>query len=166
MFIQKEFDENDARAKEKLVELMKESPLYARYSLQTPDDPFTIDFHVINPKGEHTANIEVEVKKTWHDFEFKYDDVQILPRKKKYWTDEGHHKNLPTMFVMFNADLSNHLVILSDDMEQIFENGRTRNYATEKTRNDNFYIAKKSVCKFGYFNKKVRKKPPIEEELL
>ena len=42
---------------------------------------------------------------------------------------------------MFNKELTNHLAILSETMNNIFRIGNTRNYGTEKTRNDDFYIA-------------------------
>lgn len=152
MFIQKEFDENDGRAKNKLRTLLMKHPKYSSCTLVEPSDPFTVDFYVKNKKGEHVANIEVEVKKTWKGSDFKYNDIQLLPRKKKFWTEERYHKGKPTMFVMFNIDLTNHLVILSDKMEEIFSKNNTRHYGTEKTRDDAFFIAKKSEVTFGYFD--------------
>ena len=59
-------------------------------------------------------------------------------------------KGKKTLFVMFNMSLSNHLVILSETMENIFSKGNTRNYGTEKTRNDDFYIARLDEVKLGF----------------
>lgn len=163
MFLQQEYNENDARAKAKLIELMKITPGYKTCTLVEPKDPYTVDFHVYR-NGGHFANIEVEVKKTWKTKEFTYSDIQLLPRKKKFWEDETHNLGRPTMFVMFNQDLSNHLVILSDKMQEIFSKNDTRHYGTEKTRNDAFYIAKKSDVLFGYFGSR-EPEPNPETEL-
>jgi hypothetical protein len=35
-------------------------------------------------------------------------------------------------------------------MENIFSKGNTRNYGTEKTRNDDFYIARLDEVKLGF----------------
>ena len=82
---------------------------------------------------------------------FKYDDIQILSRKKKIWFDPNINLGKPTMFIMFNADLTNHLVITSHTMIDIFTRCNTRHYGTERTRNDEFYIANKPDVEFGLF---------------
>ena len=154
MFIQSEYNENDARAKNKLIELFSETPRYNRCVLNEPLNPYTVDFYVNDSNGKHIANIEVEVKNAWRTFDFTYSDIQLLPRKKKFWVDPTHHLNKPTMFVMFNRDLSNHLVIMSDVMQQIYFGSASRSYGTEKTRNDDFFVAKKSQVLFSYFGSK------------
>jgi hypothetical protein len=166
MFIKSEYDENDARAKAKCKELMAAHPKYGKFKLEEPSDPFTVDFYVYDTEGTHVANVEVEVKKTWQTVEFEYSDVQLLPRKKKYWTDEAHHKNKHTLFVMFNRDLTNHLVIKSPKMTEIFSNNKTRNYGTDKTRNDSFYVVKKEDCLFGHLNPRIPSKPAKNSQLL
>lgn len=158
MFIQKEFDENDGRAKAKFRELFAQTPRYNKCTLIEPSDQYAIDFEVNTRKGLHIANIEVEVKNAWHGFNFAYDDIQILPRKQKFWMEDRYNKGKPTMFVMFNSDLSNHLVITSEKMVEIFTKGNTRCYGTEKTRNDEFFIAKKKDVMFGFFGKKEEEK--------
>jgi hypothetical protein len=98
--------------------------------------------------------VEVEVKKPWQQYNFTFKDVQILPRKRKFWEDETHNKGKRTLFVLFNKELTNHLVILSETMENIFRIGNTRNYGTEKTRNDDFYVARLDEVNIGFlFNK-------------
>lgn len=154
MFIQSEYNENDARAKNKLIELFSQTPRYNTHILVEPLNKYTVDFYVINPTGNHIANIEVEVKNAWCGVDFVYHDIQLLPRKQKFWLDPKHHLNKPTMFVMFNSDLSNHLVIMSETMRRIFLGTGTRTYGTTKTRNDNFYIATIDEVIFGYFGAK------------
>lgn len=151
MFIQKEYDENDSRAKCKVRELFSISEKYKNYILIEPVNKYSVDFYVTQRDGKHVANVEVEVKKVWRGMDFRYDDIQILPRKKKMWFDTNINLGKPTMFIMFNADLTNHLVIKSPVMVDIFTRCDTRHYGTEKTRNDEFYIAKKLDVEFGLF---------------
>ena len=150
MFIQKEYDENDARAKRKVRELFSMHKVYKNFILTDPSNKYSVDFYV-SKNGIHVANVEVEVKKSWKGMNFRFDDIQILPRKKKTWFDESINLGKPTMFIMFNADLTNHLVIRSATMADIYTRCDTRQYGTEKTRNDEFYIAKKNDVEFGFF---------------
>ena len=126
MFVQKEYDENDARAKKKFIELFYKCDKYKGLTLVEPTDKYTVDFYVYNG-DRHIANVEVEVKKPWKQHAFTFNDVQILPRKRKFWEDTNLNKGKKTLFVMFNMSLSNHLVILSETMENIFSKGNTRN---------------------------------------
>jgi len=64
-----------------------------------------VDLLVYN-KGQHVLNIETEIKKVWKGSNFKYDSVQIPERKKKFAGLE-----VPTLFVMFNEDQTDYLVI-------------------------------------------------------
>jgi hypothetical protein len=64
-----------------------------------------VDLLVYN-KGQHVLNIETEIKKVWKGSNFKYDSVQIPERKKKFTGLE-----VPTLFVMFNEDQTDYLVI-------------------------------------------------------
>ena len=152
MFIQKEYDENDARAKHKVRELFSMHKVCKDFILTDPSNKYSVDFYV-SKNGNHIANVEVEVKKSWKGMNFIYDDIQILPRKKKMWFDESINLGKPTMFIMFNADLTNHLVIKSATMVDIYTRCDTRHYGTEKTRNDEFYIANKNDVEFGFFYK-------------
>ncbi len=153
MFMQQEFDENDERAKKKFIDLFYACDRYKNLTLEIPTDPYTVDFYVYNG-NRHIANVEVEVKKPWRQHNFTFNDVQILPRKRKFWEDETHNKGKRTLFVLFNKELTNHLAILSETMNNIFRIGNTRNYGTEKTRNDDFYIARLDEVNIGFlFNK-------------
>jgi hypothetical protein len=153
MFIQKDFDENDLRAKQRFVDLFYSNAKYNKYMLETPTNQYTVDFYVKNRNtNQHIANIEVEVKNAWKSYDFQYPDVQLLTRKKKFWFDENNNVlPIPTTFVMFNSDLSNHIAFLSEAMCIAYKNNIIRNYGTSKTRNDDFIITPISTGLIGYF---------------
>lgn len=151
MFIQKEYDENDQRAKNKFIELFYNTTGYKKYTLEYPLNEYSVDFIVKNKDNIHIANIEVEVKKSWNRYDFPYDDIQLLVRKPKFWTESIYTNGCPTTFVMFNNDLSNHLVIFSNTMIDIIKRGDTRYYGTEKTRYESFLVAKRDEVVFSYF---------------
>jgi len=165
MFSERDHSECDARAKEKLKELFVNCEKYKSFTISEPSDPFTVDFYVFR-SGNHVANLEVEVKRVWNTFDFPYKDIQILPRKVKFWTDEKHHKNKPTMMVMFNEDLSNHFSVKSEVMENLFKNSntKTRKYDTMRSRGDLFPVLSIKLVDFGEFNNK--NETPEEEHLL
>lgn len=96
----------DQLAKEKVNTIIDKR----RFKLQENPKKRGVDLFLLN-KGEHILNIETEIKRVWKDKEFQYDTVQIPERKKKFTNLE-----LPTLFVMFNADQSSYLVIKDTDL--------------------------------------------------
>ena len=124
--------------------------------LKEPENPYTVDFYVYDGK-EHIANVEVEVKNSWTSPKFPNKDIQLLTRKRKFWFDE--HNNIisiPTMFVMFNAQLTNHLAITSDNMVEIYNTNKIRSYGNgygpSKSRSDDLLVADISNALVDIFN--------------
>ncbi len=71
-----------------------------------------VDLLVYNQKDEHIFNCEVEIKTNWKSGEdFKYPDVNFLDRKAKYCKLDK-----PTIFMIFNEDLSQYLTVKGDDV--------------------------------------------------
>lgn len=153
MFDKNAFNENDQRAKTKFIELFYNTSKYKNFKLEYPQNEYSVDFIVKNKLDIQIANIEVEVKKSWKGYNFPYNDIQLLVRKPKFWLDPQYNKGYPTTFVMFNNELTNHLVIFSKVMIDIIKRGDTRYYGTEKTRYESFLIANQSEVTFSYFGK-------------
>ena len=161
--------ENDRRAKNKLISLFTSHPRYNRkYRLVEPEDKFAVDFHVYHRDSDtHVSNIEVEVKHNWFGETFNFPDIQLLERKSKHWLDPTHNYGLRTMFVMFNRDLSNHLVILAEDAISVYLKNEQRGYAgIAKTRGDKFIICPREIAKFGFFNQPTAAIPANHSQLL
>lgn len=99
------FNDNDTLAKNKVKELLGGK-------LKIVDNPkrYGVDLLVFNDADEHIFNIETEIKRVWVG-DFPYQTVQFPERKKKFCSLEK-----PTYFIMFNSDLSQYLVVKSDDM--------------------------------------------------
>jgi hypothetical protein len=164
MFSRIDHIECDNRAKEKFKNLFENCNKYKNFYLIAPNNPYTVDFYVFSKKSNtHVANIEIEVKRVWTGFDFPFKDIQILGRKEKFWTDPAHHKEKPTMLVMFNEDLSNHLVVKSHVMKSLFMNAgtKTRNYSTISSRGDEFLILNSRLVVFSEFNEN-NKEPLID----
>ena len=172
MFDQSAYDANDGRAKAMFSRLFYECEMFVdiygrHFVLENPKNKFVEDFFVLDSDGRHVANVEVEVKACWRTHDFPFDNVQLLPRKRKFWIDEvnGGKRPIPTLFVMFNNDLSNHLAIHSDDLYEIYSGGDRVNYASCMTRNDNFYVAGLDKVVFGYLFNKNKQKTKDENAL-
>ncbi len=151
-FDREAFKDCDEAAKNKLIALASVHPKYSKYTYEFPRYGKTVDIRVRDEDGVHVGNIEVEVKQVWRGNEFPYSDVQFLPRKKKYWDLPEHHLDQPTMFVMFNEDLSNHLVIKDKTMRNCFESCGKREHSTIASRNEDFYVIPLSEVTFGHFH--------------
>jgi hypothetical protein len=153
MFSTEEYNQCDNRAKQKFTELFESSEKYNDFYLVSPSDPFTVDFYIYKKAtNNHVANIEVEVKRVWTTYNFFYKDIQILPRKQKFWLEEYHHKNKPTMLVMFNENLDNHFAVKSEVMSKLFTSTEnTRSYNSYKSRGDSFFVLDINLVKFGEF---------------
>ena len=80
------------------------------YSIVESEKKTAVDF-MIYKDGVHIGYLEVEVKKTWDGPQFKYADVQFPERKWKYCKLDK-----PTIFMMFNSDLSNYLNVTGEDL--------------------------------------------------
>lgn len=150
-FSKLDHEQCDKSAKDKLKKLFSESNVYSKFTLVEPSDPYTVDFYVYNGDN-HVANVEVEVKRLWNSYNFPFDDIQILPRKRKFWENEIHSKGKPTMFVMFNEELDNHLVISDAMMKELFESeNQSRSYASDRSRQEEFLVINRECVEFGKF---------------
>ncbi|HEY8365680.1 MAG TPA: hypothetical protein VIL57_00905 [Bacteroidia bacterium] len=100
------YNENDNKAKNKAKELLVNS------GFDVEDNPKKrgVDL-LIFKDGKHIANIECEIKKVWKGPVFRYPTIQFPERKKKFAELE-----IPTVFLMFNEDLSAHLAVRGSDL--------------------------------------------------
>lgn len=158
-FSQSAYDAFDKKAKYKLIEIMAANPKFQNCTLREPVDQYTADFEFYL-FDRHIGNIEVEVKSSWVGEKFPFADIQLLPRKKKFWFDK-QWKGKPTAFVMFNHDLSHHLVLTNSRMRSIYEGNDRRQYQNLMTRatEDNFYVCPTIYAKMDYF---YQTEPPID----
>ena len=148
MFSEKQFSENDRRGKEAFRKLWVYSP-YSRYQLVDPIDPFTCDFDVMD--GDRwVASIEIEVKNCWKTVTFPWIDVQILPRKQKFWENERHNGGHPVTFVMFSSDLSHHLAFCDSSMMMAF-NMPARSHGSIASRGEDFHAVPISFAQLDHF---------------
>lgn len=97
---------NDQLAKECVKSIVDKR----KYKVEENPKKRGVDLLVYN-KGIHVFNIETEIKRVWKDKDFKYDSVQFPERKDKFCELE-----VPTLFVMFNADQSAYLVVKDKDL--------------------------------------------------
>jgi hypothetical protein len=102
------YNANDMPAKDKVKELLKDSG----YKIVDNTKKTGIDLFLFKD-GKHILSIETEIKRVWNSAEFPYESVNIPERKSKYLSLER-----PTVFVMFNNDLSSYLVIRGTDVEK------------------------------------------------
>lgn len=100
------YEKYDQLAKEKVFEAIDKR----KFKLEENPKKRGVDLLVFN-KGEHILNIETEIKRVWKGKEFKYDTVQIPERKNKFAI-----LDIPTIYVMFNNDQSEYLVIKDKDL--------------------------------------------------
>ncbi len=80
------------------------------YTIVESEKKTAVDFMILK-NGVHIGYLEVEVKKTWDGSVFKYADVQFPERKWKYCKLDK-----PTIFMMFNSDLSNYLNVTGENL--------------------------------------------------
>ena len=108
------YNKFDTLAKEKVEKLFKGTA----WEVTVSPKKTAVDFE-IREGGEHIGYLEVEVKRNWNQKEFQYPDVQWPERKWKYC-----QLDKPTIFLMFNHDLSNYLtatgeILLGRKMEMV-----------------------------------------------
>lgn len=111
MSVRKRFDKelyerNDKIAKEAVLNLLDSTELHVIENTKKTQ----VDLLAYNSE-DHVFNIECEIKRVWKDKNFQYDSVQFPERKAKY-----ANLDKPTLFVMFNNDLTSYLVVKSEDL--------------------------------------------------
>ena len=129
---------HDVRARERLMQILSNTPFEVRHNPNQYDTDLQIFL-----KGEYYCGIEVEVKNVWRGSEFPFSDVQFLGRKKKQAKKD-------IVFVLFNADLSNHLAIRGDRLLELGVNRKLANKFSDGREEDFFAISKDDVH-FNYF---------------
>lgn len=110
MSIRKRFDptlyvQTDNPAKNAVKEILKDSGFNIIDNPKKRD----VDLLIYDLNGKHIANIECEVKLVWSGKEFTYEDINFPHRKEKYAI-----LNQPTIFIMFNKDLTSYLTVTGD----------------------------------------------------
>lgn len=103
------YNEVDKKTKEKVFSLLRDLK-----SIQAMENPKKTGVDIlVNDSITNTLkfNIECEVKKVWKGKDFPYESVQIPGRKSKFAQLDN-----PTLFVMFNEDYTEYLVIKSTDL--------------------------------------------------
>lgn len=101
-FSQSLHDQTDLIARKMLKKLLEDS----NYDIGDNPDKHGVDLFLIS-KGIHRANVEVEIKTNWKPKGgFEFENVNFLRRKEKYCV-----LTEPTLFVIFNRDLSQYLTI-------------------------------------------------------
>lgn len=103
-FSQALHNETDLISRKALKKLLEDS----MYTIVDNPDKYGVDMFLFH-KGIHSCNIEVEIKTNWHPKRsFEFDTVNFLRRKEKYC-----QLPQPTLFIIFNRDLSKYLTINS-----------------------------------------------------
>lgn len=144
-FSQSLHKETDKIAKKAAMKLCSKN---RRVTLIENPNRHAVDLLIYNKKDEHIGNIEVEIKRNWAAGEdFKFPNVNFLSRKEKYC-----RLTKPTIFVIFNADLSQHLVIKDTDvLASPLEEVRNRYVHSGEL----FYKIPLTRVKFNCLNKEV-----------
>jgi hypothetical protein len=132
--------QHDVRARNKMKEILKGTP----YELRENPDQYGTDLQLFRD-GKYYCGIEVEVKAVWKGAEFPYPDVQFLGRKSKQAKGD-------IVIVLFNADLSHHLVIRGDRLLEKGSNRKLVNKFSNGNAEDFFAVSKDDVF-FNYFTK-------------
>jgi hypothetical protein len=100
VFIQKNFDENDARGRQKAKEILS-----ARFDVKDNPDKYGIDL-LCYRNGILKYYVEVEVKNLWTGQDFHWNTINVPIRKEKFFKQ---HENV--MYIMFNSDLSSCFIV-------------------------------------------------------
>ncbi len=101
-------DKTDKLAKQTAIAILEK----AGHKVVENPNRHAVDLLVYNDKDEHIFNCEVEIKTNWKTgTDFKYPDVNFLDRKAKYCKLDK-----PTVFVIFNEDLSQYLSVKGSDV--------------------------------------------------
>lgn len=100
MFIQKNFDDNDARARKKAKEILSK-----KFKVIDNPDVYGIDL-ICYRNNEIRYYVEVEVKNLWGGQNFPWADINCLTRKEKYYKKYSN-----SMLILFNSDLTSCFII-------------------------------------------------------
>lgn len=103
--------ENDEKARKAIKKLFKDNK---KYTVVDNHLKTGVDMLVYSKKG-HICNIEAEIKQAFEGDTFKFDTLHIPERKKKYT-----ELDKPTVFIIFNKDLSS---FYSIDQDLMLESG-------------------------------------------
>ena len=134
-FSQELYDKHDKKAREKVYEIFNSSKTLI---LKEPEDRYAVDLDVY--KGDKKlGSLELEVKNNWDSKEFKFKDVQALPRKSKY-----SHK---TIWVLFNRDYSQHMIARMREVVKCPTRQITNKFS--KGQLETFYIVPLSIVKMN-----------------
>lgn len=98
----------DGPAKNAVLKLFSDLEGY-QFQVQENEKKRGVDL-LVYKDDIHVFNVETEVKRVWKS-EFAYDSVQFPERKQKF-----AELDLPTLFIMFNHDLSEYLVVNGADL--------------------------------------------------
>lgn len=88
------------------------------YTIEENDSKIGVDF-LLYKDDEHIGYLEVELKNIWTSVSFPYEEVNFPHRKIKFC-----ELDKPTLFMMFNKDFKNYLVVdsgtmLNSDLEEV-----------------------------------------------
>lgn len=100
------YNKYDKAAKDMVNKLFKGTA----WTVKVSEKKTAVDFEVYE-NGKHICYLEAEVKLNWETPEFPYGDVQWPERKWKYC-----QLDKPTIFIMFNRDLSKYLTATGTDL--------------------------------------------------
>ena len=106
-FDQKTYEINDKKAFEVVGESLHNFSLLPYHK-----EDYKIDSTLLY-QGKPIAYLEFEMKKHWRTFNFNFEDVQFMPSKLKYC-----NLDLPSFFILFNANFTNCGVIRFGDIDQ------------------------------------------------
>jgi hypothetical protein len=116
------------------------------YSVEQPENKFIVDLVV--RKGDSSFAVEVEVKSAWVGLSFPFDDIQFLPRKYEKWFDEKYNLGHRTHWLLFNKDLSHHLMVRDNEIKSAMENNQFRQvYLDRHDCSENFLCIPFKDCK-------------------
>jgi len=112
MSIRKRFDKELHNKTDTLAKNKGKALFNNNFKVIENPNKHAVDLLVYNKKDEHKFNVEVEIKTNWKKGEdFKFPDVNFLKRKEKYCKLDK-----PTIFVIFNEDLSQYLAVKDKDV--------------------------------------------------
>lgn len=100
------YDKCDSLAKDKAIKVLR------RHGLDVVENPDKVGVDLLVYKNDELLfNVETEIKLVWDGPKFPYENIQFPLRKHKFAILEK-----PTLFLMFNKDLSKYVAVNSDDL--------------------------------------------------
>lgn len=102
------YDQCDSKAKSKAIRLVRR---VKGFKARENEKKRGVDL-IVSENGEDSFYIETEIKKRkWKGDKFPFPDINFPERKRKF-----AELDKPTLFIMFNEDLSSYLVVTSKDL--------------------------------------------------